>query len=282
MRFWIGLCFLALFWPNFGVAETPKDLVEQLPTGRINWTTGVLEAKGSCPSSPAAVQDAAPQSPAFQAYREATENALNALKRIRMDATRDLADIMVDGKVAARVRQIVGTAEIAQEVRLPDGALEATVRIRLLGGFAQLMLPQDIKQLEPIRQMSTVTGSARQDLVRSADVGYTGLIVDARGIDAKPALVPLLVDESGKQVYGSAFVSREYAVQYGMCEYMRSLDNAGLPARVAPNPLTVKALHTLSGRKCDIVISNADAARLRGASATLDVLKQCRVIIVLD
>jgi hypothetical protein len=283
MRFWISLCFLALFYPNFGVAGTPKDFVEQLPTGRINWTTGVLEAKGNCPFFPAAVQSGAPpQRPSLQASRQAAQNALDALKQVRLDGMRDVADMMVDKEIAAKVRQIAKTAEIFQEVRLPDGALEATVRVYLLGGFSQLMLPQDIKQLESIRQVRPITGSDRQDLIGSADGGYTGLIVDARGINAKPALVPLLVDESGKQVYGSAFVSREYAVQYGMCEYMRSIDVTRLPARVAPIPLTVKGLRTLSGRQCDIVISNADAARLRGASATLDVLKQCRVIIVLD
>lgn len=282
MRFGISLCFLVLFYPSFGLAGTSKDFVEPLPTGCINWTTGALEATGSCPVFASSSQDAMQQDPALLAHRQAVENALSTIKHIRLDATGDVAHVMLDEKVAAKVRHIVQAAETVREVRQPDGALEVTVRVSLLGDFAQLMLPEDIKQLEQIKQMDTVAGIVRPDLARSAGGGYTGLIVDARGIGARPAMAPLLVDESGRQVYGSAFVSREYAVQYGMCAYMRSIDFNRLPVRVAPSPLTVKGLRTLPGNNSDIVISNADAARLRGASATLDVLKRCRVIIVLD
>ena len=123
--------------------------------------------------------------------------------------------------------------------------------------------------------------------VRSLPVGaepdaYTGLIVDARGIGAKPAMVPVLVDENGKEVYGSAFVSREYAVQQGVCQYLRILGDAANLVRVAPKPLWVKGLRTSNSAACDIVISNADASRLRGTSSHLSFLKQCRVIILMD
>ena len=102
---------------------------------------------------------------------------------------------------------------------------------------------------------------------------YTGLIVDARGTGAKPAMVPLLVDESGKEVYGSVFVSREYAVQQGVCMYAGDLTNSEQHPRVGPKPLVVKGLRTFGGRNCDIVISNADAAKLMDVSANLSFLK---------
>lgn len=275
MRLWISLCFLALLCPCIGLAETPTDLVEQLPAGCVNWTKGVLEAKGYCPANSASADLELPQDPFSRAHRAATENALNTLKRVRMDATRDVGHMMVDEQVGAKIRQMAETAKIVHEVQLPEGTLEVTVRVELLGGFMQLVLPGDIKQVDAIKQMPPVSGA-------KDDRGYTGLIVDARGVHAKPAMVPLLVDENGRQVYGSAFVSREYAVQHGMCEYVCSMEKAHLNARVAPNPLTVKGLRTLSGQSCDIVVSNADAGKLRDASANLGFLKQCRVIIVLD
>ena len=41
-------------------------------------------------------------------------------------------------------------------------------------------------------------------------------IIDAKGLNAKPAMSPKVVDENGQEVYGSAYVSREFAVQQGM------------------------------------------------------------------
>ena len=95
-------------------------------------------------------------------------------------------------------------------------------------------------------------------------------------------MVPVLMDESGQEVYGPAYVSREFAVQRGMCRYIRGMDDSANLPRVAPNPLFVKGLRTVSKGSCDIVISNTDASKLRGASSHLEFLKQCRVVIVLD
>ncbi len=83
-------------------------------------------------------------------------------------------------------------------------------------------------------------------------------------------------------VYGSAFVSREYAVQQGMCGYSKNLDTSLSNQRVANHPLVVKGLKTAALRPSDIVINNADATTLRGASQNLSFLKQCRVIIIMD
>ena len=150
------------------------------------------------------------------------------------------------------------------------------------------MLPGDIKQVESIKAVSkgapgrpsSPGGNSARGGNSSKDV-YTGLVVDARGIDVQPALVPVLVDENNTEVYGAAFVSREFAVQRGLCGYARKIDEADR-FRVGPHPLAIKGLHAApEGRSC-IVISNVDAAKLRGASAHLAFLKQCRVVILLD
>ncbi|NQT10001.1 MAG: hypothetical protein HQ573_02380, partial [Desulfobacteraceae bacterium] len=46
--------------------------------------------------------------------------------------------------------------------------------------------------------------------------------------------------------------------------------------------LTVKGLRTEGHGRSDIVISNADASRLRSASEHLTFLKKCRVMVVVD
>ena len=283
MYFWISLCFLVLIFPRVGPAETSKDLIESLPTGSINWTKGVVEAKGLFFSNHPFVQDSPALAPLQQAQRMAAENALHTLERIQVDATRRIADMaLLNVDIGARLKKMAENAHLIHEVQLPGGTLEATVRIDLLGGLAQMILPEEIKQLETIKPLFSVSASRAREADNLSESTYSGLIVDARGIGAQPAMAPLLVDENGKQIFGSAFASREYAVQYGMCEYVRSPDSANRMVRIGLQPLMVKGLRTFNERSCDIIISNADAARLRDASAHLDFLKQCRVMIVLD
>jgi hypothetical protein len=52
--------------------------------------------------------------------------------------------------------------------------------------------------------------------------------------------------------------------------------------RVSDYPLVVKGLKTSGPGRSEIVISNADASKLRGISESLYFMKKCRVIIVID
>ena len=90
------------------------------------------------------------------------------------------------------------------------------------------------------------------------------------------------MDESGQEVYGSAYVSREFAVQQGMCGYAKNVDAARQNPRVTNNPIMVKGLKTDGPGGSDVIISNADAAKLRSASENLSFMKKCRVMIVVD
>jgi len=93
---------------------------------------------------------------------------------------------------------------------------------------------------------------------------------------------PKIMDENGQEVYGSAFVSREYAVQQGMSGYAKDMTAAQSNPRVTNNPLTVNGLKTEGPGNADIVISNADASKLKSSFEHLTFMKKCRVIIVVD
>ena len=108
------------------------------------------------------------------------------------------------------------------------------------------------------------------------------MVVDARRIQAVPVLAPRILDESLEEVFGSAYVSREFAVQRGMVLYTTDLWKAKFHPRVSDNPLIVKALKSPWPGRCDFIISNADAAKLRSSSEHLLFMRECRVIIVLD
>jgi len=291
MRLHLFLCCCLLAgWPVVSHAETADQFIEQLPSGCINWTNSILTATGTSPDDAKASPQEGGQGDAdLLARQAAAENLMHTLWQVRMDAGKFATTIMAaDERVSAKVSEMVAAAPVVKEEIGPGGRWSIQVQMPMLGGFAQLMLPEEIRQVQSIKQVGEANGQSKAAStplpvdVMLANGHYTGLVVDARGIGAKPAMAPLLVDESGREVFGAAFVSREYAVQYGVCEYVRALKDPSRAKRVAPKPLAVKGLRTIPGRYCDIVISNADAARLRDVSENLNFLKQCRVIIIMD
>ncbi len=294
MRLWIVFFFwLPLACPLISQADSASELIEILPTGVINWTQGNLVANGDCFSTdPEPGQGSDQQNGMLvRARRQAEQNLLETLGQVRIDANRNVSHLMALNEVIqVRLEQMTRVTPQTREKQLPGGGMEVTLQMTLLGGPAQLMLPMEIKQVEAVTPIVhspsegfAAAAGVSEPQAAARDVGhYTGLILDARGIGARPVMVPLIVDESGKEVYGAAFVSREYAVQIGICQYVHGLENAANLPRVAPAPLVVKGLRTLYERNCDIVISNSDAAKLRDASANLTFLRQCRVIIVMD
>jgi hypothetical protein len=97
-----------------------------------------------------------------------------------------------------------------------------------------------------------------------------------------PALAPRVLDENGEEIYGPAFVSREFAVQLGMAGYTTDLSAALSDPRVMDHPLLIKAVKSQGPGRCDLVVSVSDANRLRCNFNHLSFLKRGRVIIVVD
>jgi hypothetical protein len=111
---------------------------------------------------------------------------------------------------------------------------------------------------------------------------FTGLIVDARGSGLRPAMAPKILDEQGNEVYGSGYVSREYAVQIGVVGYEKDINRAKSNERVTNNPMIIKGLKATGTNRADIVISNSDAQRVLAAAKNLNFMEKCQVMIILD
>jgi len=276
-----------LILPAYGFCDEWQEVVENIGNGSINWTKGIIQAKGVGASLKAARLDA-------------MRNLLEVTQGVRIDSNTMVKNFAVTNDVImAKVSGMVKGTQIVKQEYLSDGTVEVTMQMSLYGGFAQLVLPQEIKQVESIKPVpsQTITPEAPFLSVEPAKPSpavpsktaekptseiYTGLVVNTKGLNARPAMSPKIIDENGQEVYGSAFVSREYAVQQGMSGYAKDMTAAQSNPRVTNNPLTVKGLRTEGPGKADIVISNADAFRLKSASEHLSFMKKCRVIIVVD
>ena len=111
---------------------------------------------------------------------------------------------------------------------------------------------------------------------------YTGLVINAKGLGVLPAMAPKILDESGREIYGSRFVKREWAVKYGMVGYAKDLNQARNNERAGANPLVVNALRASGPNKADVVVSDADARRIHQAAQYQNFLEKCRVMFIVD
>jgi len=274
--FALALVFLLII-PVIGYGDEyrDQDVIEQKAKGCINWSKGIVQAMGIGTLSKKLHGDVNDSSTALEdAKLGACLKIFEVVKGIRIDGTTVVGDYAAENKVIiSKIEGIVKNAEVVKKEYFSDGTVEVTMEMNFKGGFAQLVLPGEIRPLESIKPMSPV---------KNASSVFTGLVVDARGLGSKPVMSPKILDETGEEVYGSAFVSREYAVQQGMSGYSKDLTAAKSNQRVAGNPLTVKGLRIEGNGHSDIVISNADASRLRSASENLSFMRKCRVIIVVE
>lgn len=271
-----------------GYATDLRSLIESKENGAINWTAGVVEARGTgVPATytyygkPQAHQDKT----IAEAISKAQHNLLETIVGLRINSESRVIDIVET--YPAMMTQLRVMAHKAPEIEKLrqyqyDGTVEVWSQMKLNGGFSQLILPPEIRHIEPIKQVLTGKNSTtRQTRLRSSNI-FTGMVVDARGARAVPVLAPKILDENLEEVFGPAYVSREFAVQHGVVRYTTDIWKAKFDPRVSDNPLIVKALKTLWPGRCDFIISNADAAKLKSASEHLKFLKECKVIIVLD
>ncbi|MBW2392066.1 MAG: LPP20 family lipoprotein [Deltaproteobacteria bacterium] len=252
------------------------EVVQQFDQGSINWSTGKVVAVGigAPPSKPANMAQARAMA-RRAAITVARRNLLEISQGVQVDSMTLVKDFTVRSDIIrTSVQGVVRNAQVIDTAYMSDGSVEVTMVMSLGGEFANVILPPP--------PVGTVFPLPPPGTEMPASQVYTGMVIDARGLGARPAMAPKIVDESGKEIYGSAMVNREFAVQQGMVGYAKDLSAAQGNNRVTDRPVTIKALRTSGAARVDVVISDSDAAKLTSAAENLSFLQKCRVMVVLD
>ncbi|MGH7453701.1 MAG: hypothetical protein ACRENG_20295, partial [bacterium] len=204
--------------------------------------------------------------------------------------------------IRSRVEGVLRGFTVVDTRYMSDQSVEVEIEVPLNGLLADALLPQNFgggrlisaqplcpmcgqpwpqgKPVPPGVQLVN-PGSGSQAGGATGGV-FTGLILDAKGLGLMPAMAPKVVDENGVEIYGSRYVSREFAVQQGMVGYDKDVNAARNNQRVTNNPLVIKALRAAGNNKTDLVVANADAQRIHGAAQTQNFLDKCRLIFIVD
>ncbi|MCK5310541.1 MAG: hypothetical protein KAJ62_00430, partial [Desulfobacteraceae bacterium] len=251
-----------------------EGCITKFENGAINWSTGCITAKGK--ASPSKEDKNKPSSSIpGAANADAMKNLISILKDIKIAHKSVKEFVASNDNIMAQIENTISDVSVIKQHYTSDGALDIEVETSMYGGFLQLILPPEIAQIPEIESIEA------NDEVQKQRGKYTGLVLDARGLEFEPLLYPVITNEYGEEIYSEVFINREYAVQYGVCKYFCDIEKAAANKRVGKNPLVLKGLR-IGEDKNSIILNKSDAEKIEKIIERHSFFKECRVIIVID
>lgn len=254
-------------------AGDPADdgsVVQKVGHGEINWSKKTVTATGS---GAANLKDGSVAVARLNAERaaklDALRNVIETIQGIQVTGTKNAGDLMSNGEIRSRIQGIAQGFKVVDTKYYSDGSVDVVVQMPIDENLTSALVQTEKKKGEP-RKVST-----------SGAAAWTGLVVNAKGLGVTPSMAPRILDEAGKEVYGAEVVTEKGLQQGGIASYAKAEDTTTTGERAGAKPMVVKALR-VDKSKTDIVISNADADKLRDPNSNLSFLADGKVVIVVD
>lgn len=234
-------------------------------TGEGVAPNGMPGAQGRIMAKRAAMADA---------YRQLAE----AVQGVQVDGQTTVEMAMVQSdSVKLKVSALVKGAQIVSENVTPDGGYQVTMQVPMfgVGGLANAVieapaapepLPQPAPDIIPSMPADSNTNGVSNYVYSNggnnskmgAIGGYTGVVIDCRGLGLNPAMSPVIKNVKGVKIYGHKNLNYDLVVQNGMADYANSMSQA---SRAGSNPLVFKAIRC-EDHNANPVISEEDANRI--------------------
>jgi len=304
---------LALFLLN-GVsvgAESGRfsSLIESFPKGKIDWGGGFFYGVGiGYPH----MNDGSKAKALKVAQASALSSILQVASKLRVDDQNRLSDLE-EKKVIIQIKGLI-YYEPYERKFFKSGAhpfYQVTYRAPMKGvkGLTRKLLPN--LRSRPVSSLEDIPGEKTID---DREESPPWLVLDARELkhqDAvQPAIFPKIVTEDGESVYDLNTPEEGSLVKNGMIRYVVSDKNqdelglfhgngilTGLRALFSPRTALaeerrrrkrrgkyiIKNVRQAQGlMKTNLVISEGDAKDIREADASSQILKKCRVMVIVS
>jgi len=264
---------------QYGYGVVPGAVVEETENGAINYTQGIITATGIGSIPEYAVNAGQARAMAIRAAKvDARRQLVEMVNGITLTSETTMRNRMADEVVKEKVAGVIrGAYQVGETKYLSDTSVEVAMAVSM-SGISEIVIPVSTTVTPPslLPQPEGVTA-------QPAQTGpYTGIIIDAKGLGVRPAMAPKIVSQNGTVVYGPGNYTREYAIQFGVAGYSKSLETAAEDMRVKGNPLVIKAVSVQGTNMADLVVSGQDGWQMQSAEQKYSVLKDCRVLILLD
>ncbi|MCC7073325.1 MAG: hypothetical protein IT383_18580 [Deltaproteobacteria bacterium] len=267
----VGLLAAGLALPAWAGDKDPAaaaddSVVQKVGHGEINWSKKTVTATGS---GAANLKDGPVAVARLNAERaaklDALRNVIETIQGIQVTASRSAGDVMSNGEIRSRIQGMAQGFKVVDTKYYSDGSVDVVVQMPIDENLTNALVEKPKKP----KKVST-EGAAN----------WTGLVVNARGLGLTPSMAPRVVDEAGKEVYGTEVVSEKGLKQGGIVGYVKA--DGQTADRVGDKPLVVKGLRLVDKSKTDIVIANGDADKLRDPTQNLSFLADGKVVILVD
>jgi len=233
--------------------------------------------------------------PTEQVSADLTNRGLTVLRYAYFDDMQTVTDFLyANPKVSRKIDKLHLQAVQSGTKFLSDGTVAVEYEMPLTGSVFQTLMPRTGGGI-PVGPMACPTcgqpwpedrevppGITLVPLEGNSATNYTGVLIDARGVDLNYALFPRMVNEDGRTVYGPEFFLPTYAADRGSVGYYGNMAGAMADDRVGYNPLRLNAVRSAGKNNTDLVIANSDARKLHSSLENLKLLERCRVIILTD
>ncbi|MDS4032383.1 MAG: hypothetical protein RKO66_20315 [Candidatus Contendobacter sp.] len=299
------------------VVQTVSTLENEM-IGRIDWDNKTVYAVGDGVPPTDAVNPAQARVRAKRAaIDEAMARLLETVKEVKVDAESTTRNFINENRtVQTRVSGLIKNATVAELRQASDGSYQIMMSMPMTGseGLTASLLPTQMIRVQQAKTVTHVTHiplnppqtsapsvppagqstAARAQAtpgvpsneapatLAPAPTIYTGLIVDARGLNPSPAAFPKLISQAGDVLYDLTIVDPNAATERGMCDYKKSLDVARQLPRTGKNPLVVKAVATSGTNQTDLVLDDETAKQVKSAETGAGFLRNAQVIVVVD
>ena len=275
---------------------SPQGYIEVYEEASINWSEGMLTATGVG----LLPQDEPNRARAYLKARgyarlDALANLLMLIDRVQIDAQYTGADYMMQSEILrASVTGFVRGAQILDERKIfieGQEAVQVTVGTAMYGknGLSRLLLRPSPATPEPasdptLPRIDLLAPNTPAPTTLTVEGNYTGLIIDARGLKVQPAMAPRILKADGTPLYGVGNFDIDMVIEKGLASYYRDMGAARSDPRAGSNPLVLRPIgvYRRSAATTDVVLSDADAAKLLTEDARTGFLKQLKVVFVVD
>lgn len=280
--FFIIFCITALFAQDNFIGDV-------FDRGKIDYGNRTIQATG-IGFIPSNVINAgqARRSAMRIAKQDALRQLIEIVNGVNVTSETTISGAMFDDMIKTQVQGAIrGARRVGQPTYLSDTSVEVIYEVSM-NDISRVLLPlaekaptlnyNDVNTSAP----SSGTASSSEATSSQKSGGVTGIIIDATGLGLRPAMSPRILNQDGSVLYGPGQYSRDYAASNGVVGYAKSLDQAKGDSRVQGNPLVLRASSASGSSSVDVIISYTDSGALSTADASAGLLKNCRVMFVLD
>ena len=272
-------CLTALLLTMFLFAEVhaePVDWGDKSITvtgmGTANPAMARTQAHASMMARRAAIADA---------YRQLAE----MVQGVQVDAETTVEQMMLTSDIVkTRVSAVIKGAVIVSEGELTGGGYSVTMKLPLFGNnglsAAVIALPSTPPSMPADSQtgdsvgFTIISGGERSPM--AAIGGFTGLIIDCRGLNLNPVMSPVIKNVKGVKLYGHENLNYDLVVRDGMVNYA---NDRGMAGRAGSNPLVIKA-KALEDHNANPVVSEEDGSRILIENGATGFLNKTAVVFL--